>query len=162
MTQKNGLRMGEAAVSAVLCVLMASPQIMLGEEPKIAVPLAAHTAPLTQQERVLHALNRLTFGPQPGDEATVAKMGLDKWFEQQLHPETISDAGLQARLARFPAMALSQAELVQRFPGPQQMRQIERKDDALPSDPVEHAIYADSMYAYQHRKQLDAKARAGR
>jgi uncharacterized protein (DUF1800 family) len=36
------------------------------------------------------------------------------------------------------------------------MRQIERKDDALPSDPVEHAIYADSMYAYQHRKQLDA------
>jgi uncharacterized protein (DUF1800 family) len=156
MTQKNGLRMGEAAVSAVLCVLMANPQVMLGEEPKMAVPLAVHTAPLTQQERVLHALNRLTFGPRPGDEAAVAKMGLDRWFEQQLHPNSIDDAGLDARLARFPAMTLSQAELVQRFPGPQQMRQMERRDAALPSDPVEHAIYADSMYAYQHRKQLEA------
>jgi uncharacterized protein (DUF1800 family) len=152
MTQKNGLRMGEAAVSAVLCVLMASPQVMLGEEPKIAVPLAAHTAPLTQQERVLHALNRLTFGPRPGDEAAVAKMGLDKWFATQLDPESISDAGLDARLARFPAMTLTQAELVERFPGPQQMRQIERKDGALPTDPVEHAIYADSLYVYQQRK----------
>jgi uncharacterized protein (DUF1800 family) len=152
MTQKNGLRLGEAAVSAVLCVLMASPQVMLGEEPKISVPLAAHTAPLTQQERVLHALNRLTFGPRPGDEATVAKMGLDKWFATQLHPESIDDAGLQARLARFPAMTLSQAELVERFPGPQQLRQIERKDSVLPSDPVEHAIYADALYVYQQKK----------
>jgi len=156
MTQKNGLRLGEAAVSAVLCVVMASPQVTLGEEPKISVPLAVHTAPLTQQERVLHALNRLTFGPRPGDEAAVAKMGLDKWFEQQLHPESISDAGLDAKLARFPAMTLSQAELVERFPGPQQMRQIERKGDALPSDPVENAIYADALYVYQQKKKVDA------
>jgi uncharacterized protein (DUF1800 family) len=142
-------RAGNAAVAAVLCALMASPQVMLGEEPKVVIPVTVHTAPLTQQEKVLHALNRLTFGPKPGDEAMVTKMGLEKWFELQLHPEKIDDAGLDARLDMFPAMKLSQAELEERFPGPQKLRQMERQDAVLPSDPVEHAIYADAEYTYK-------------
>jgi hypothetical protein len=46
--------------------------------------------PLSKDQEVLHALNRLTFGPRPGDVEAVRKMGLKKWIDQQLHPERIA------------------------------------------------------------------------
>ena len=40
---------------------------------------------LTPEERVTHALNRLTFGPRPGDAEKVRAMGVDRWIvEMQL------------------------------------------------------------------------------
>ena len=47
--------------------------------------------PLTKDQEILHALNRLTFGPRPGDVEAVQKMGLKKWIDQQLHPEKIAE-----------------------------------------------------------------------
>jgi uncharacterized protein (DUF1800 family) len=44
---------------------------------------------LPKDQGVLHALNRLTFGPRPGDVAAVKKMGVEKWVDLQLHPERI-------------------------------------------------------------------------
>ena len=43
-------------------------------------------AQMPQDKQVIHALNRFTFGIRPGDVERVRAMGLDKWFEQQLHP----------------------------------------------------------------------------
>ena len=43
---------------------------------------------LTEQEANLHALNRLGFGPRPGDMEQVRAMGPDHWIEGQLHPES--------------------------------------------------------------------------
>ena len=57
---------------------------------------------LTDDEAILQALNRLGFGPRPGDLERVKEMGLQKWIDQQLHPESISDSALEARLDRFP------------------------------------------------------------
>src|ERR1700722_15022503 len=79
-------------------------------------------------ERVLHALNRFTFGPRPGDVAAVRTMGLQRWFEQQLNPTSIDDSALEERLAAFPAMKMQQAELMERYPGPQVLRQIIAKN----------------------------------
>ena len=50
-------------------------------------------------------------------------------------------------------LRLSQADLLRRFPSPAVIRQMARRGDPLPSDPVEHAIYADALAAY------DAKAK---
>jgi uncharacterized protein (DUF1800 family) len=152
---------GYAALTASLCVAMAVPPAIFAAEPvdwpKSAVPTETHLAPLTHQEKALHALNRLTFGPRPGDEAVVAKMGLEAWFQQQLHPETIDDAAFTAQLQKFPAMQLTQAELLRRFPGPQEIRQMVQRGTALPSDPVEHAIYADAIASYEEqRKKVEA------
>ena len=61
---------------------------------------------------MLHALNRFTFGPRPGDVAAVQAMGLKRWFERQLNPAEIDDSALEARLAMFPAMQMQQAELM--------------------------------------------------
>src|SRR5580692_7683092 len=62
--------------------------------------------PLTEEERATHALNRLTFGPRPGDLERVQAVGVKRWIETQLNPEQIDDSLLQARLQNFPAMHL--------------------------------------------------------
>jgi len=54
-----------------------------------------------EQKRAVHALNRLAFGPRPGDVERVAQMGVDKWIELQLRPEKIDDSALDSRLAPF-------------------------------------------------------------
>jgi uncharacterized protein (DUF1800 family) len=140
------LEAGRAVLVGTLCSLMAAPQAMWASG---AVVAPVKKAPLTQSEKTLHALNRLTFGPRPGDEAMVRKMGLDAWFEGQLHPERIDDSGLEGRLAEFPALTLPVGELLKRYPSPEMIRQMERQETPLPSDPLEHAIYADSMAFYK-------------
>jgi hypothetical protein len=70
---------------------------------------------------------------------------------------------LGQRLQAFPAMQLSTSELMRRFPTPQMIKQMERTDAPLPSDPVERAIYADEEALYDVRqKQLAAGATAAK
>src|SRR5260221_1287484 len=45
---------------------------------------------LTEDEAILQALNRLGFGPRPGDLERVKEMGLQQWIDQQLHPDSIN------------------------------------------------------------------------
>jgi uncharacterized protein (DUF1800 family) len=75
---------------------------------------------LTEDEAILHAMNRLAYGPRPGDVEQVRRMGLEKWIEQQLHPETINDADLNLRLERYPTLAMSSKRLLEEFPHPDQ------------------------------------------
>jgi uncharacterized protein (DUF1800 family) len=77
------------------------------------------TEGLTENEAILQALNRLGFGPRPGDIERVKEMGLQKWVDQQLHPESINDSALDARLQRFPTLKMSSAKLLDEFPEPQ-------------------------------------------
>ena len=44
---------------------------------------------MTNAEKTLHALNRLAFGPRPGDLQSVTSIGLKKWIEAQLNPQSI-------------------------------------------------------------------------
>jgi uncharacterized protein (DUF1800 family) len=64
-----------------------------------------------ERARALHVLNRLTFGPRPGDVDRVVAMGVDRYLEQQLAPEHISDSPAERRLARFEVLRLSTEEL---------------------------------------------------
>ena len=50
---------------------------------------------------VAHALNRLTFGPGPGDYARVAKKGVPAFLDEQLAPEKIDDSLCERATARF-------------------------------------------------------------
>jgi uncharacterized protein (DUF1800 family) len=76
------------------------------------------TEGLTNNEAILQALNRLGFGPRPGDIERVKEMGLQKWIDSQLHPESIDDSPLEARLERFPTLKMSSARLLDEFPEP--------------------------------------------
>ena len=46
---------------------------------------------LSSDRQIIQALNRLTFGPRPGDVEEVRRIGLAKWMEQQLHPDQIAE-----------------------------------------------------------------------
>ncbi|MEO6817856.1 MAG: DUF1800 domain-containing protein [Edaphobacter sp.] len=112
-------------------------------------------------ERVIHALSRFTFGPTPGEAEKVEAMGLGRWFELQLNPSTIDDSALDARMAMFPAMQISQTELMERYPTPQRLRQMMKTGAPLPGDPVEHAIYGDEMARQEAVKAKREAAAAG-
>jgi uncharacterized protein (DUF1800 family) len=73
---------------------------------------------LSEDQAIVHALNRLGYGPRPGDVQAAKEMGLAKWIDRQLHPESINDAPLDARLARFPTLRMSSEALLQKFPRP--------------------------------------------
>jgi len=114
---------------------------------------AAKPAPLTKRERAEHALDRLTFGPRPGDVERVEKMGVERWIDEQLHPEKIDDTSLGARLESLPAMRLSTEELIRRYPPGAMIRQVDAGRIAMPSDPVERVIYSNALANYRERKE---------
>jgi uncharacterized protein (DUF1800 family) len=44
----------------------------------------------SKQDRILHVLNRLGFGPRPGDFEHVSAIGPERYVQEQLHPESIA------------------------------------------------------------------------
>jgi len=66
--------------------------------------------PLTEEQRILHLLNRLGFGPRPGDVEKVRKLGVRAYIEQQLNPERIPDPEADRRLAAFKTLPLATIE----------------------------------------------------
>ena len=75
---------------------------------------------LTEDEAILHALNRLGYGPRPGDVERIRQMGLEKWIDQQLRPESIDDSALDTRLEKYPTLTMSSHDLLEEFPPPAQ------------------------------------------
>ncbi len=121
---------------------------------------------LTGDEAILHALNRLGFGPRPGDLERVKEMGLQKWIDRQLHPDSIDDSALDARLERFPTLKMSSAQLLEEFPAPrvaarregitpeeyrkEQQDQIRAAQQSTPSSDVPSEKQSDTQMADPH------------
>src|SRR6202047_1855630 len=73
--------------------------------------------PLSKDQEILHALNRLTFGPRPGDVEAVQKIGLKKWIDQQLHPERIPEnPEVAERLRPLDSLRMPPAEIAANYP----------------------------------------------
>jgi len=62
---------------------------------------------LSEEEAITHALDRLGYGPRPGEIERIKQMGLEKWITEQLHPETIDDSQTERRLEQYPTLSLS-------------------------------------------------------
>jgi uncharacterized protein (DUF1800 family) len=75
---------------------------------------------LTEDQAIVHALNRLAYGPRPGDIERVRQMGLEKWIDQQLHPQSIDDSSLDRRMEKYPTLMMSSKGLLDEFPPPNQ------------------------------------------
>jgi uncharacterized protein (DUF1800 family) len=67
------------------------------------------------RDEIVHVLNRITFGPRPGDVELVQKMGLHNFIEQQLHPETIDDSAVEQEVAGFELLQMSPPQLSAMF-----------------------------------------------
>ena len=79
---------------------------------------------LSPDEAILHALNRLAYGPRPGDIERVRQMGLAKWIDQQLNPNSIDDKAVESRLDAYPTLRMSSKQLLAEY---QQPKQAEKK-----------------------------------
>src|SRR5437899_8233841 len=98
---------------------------------------------LSADEAMLHALNRLAYGPRPGDVERVRQMGLAKWIEQQLNPNAIEDRAAEARLEQFPTLRMSTAKLLAEYP---QAKQAEKQA----------AVRAARLEQHQEQRSADA------
>jgi uncharacterized protein (DUF1800 family) len=112
---------------------------------------------MDEQKRAVHALNRLTFGPRPGEVERVLRMGVDKWIELQLYPDKIDDSAVDVRLVPFRTLRMDTKEIVENFPPEQVIRQIADGKAALPHDPTKRAVYEAQLQRYEDKKDKKEK-----
>src|SRR5580704_17909577 len=107
---------------------------------------------LSKDQQILHALDRLSFGPRPGDVAAVKKLGLKKWIDLQLHPEQIAEnPELERRLQPLESLRMTQADTFVSYPPPQLIRAVALGRQPMPDDPVARAAVERQV------EKLDAK-----
>jgi uncharacterized protein (DUF1800 family) len=93
-------------------------------------PVAQRAAVPSDRGTIVHVLNRVTFGPRPGDVDRVAGLGLEAYLNAQLDPARLDDRALDARLAAFSTLTMSSSELVDKYFGPAQEAQRARQAQA--------------------------------
>src|SRR5256885_17074983 len=72
---------------------------------------SAQAPNLTPRDSALHALNRLAYGPRPGEVDRVAAAGVMQWIDRQLSPDKIDDAALTERERQFKILEYDAGEL---------------------------------------------------
>ncbi len=111
-----------------------------------------------EQKRAQHALNRLTFGPRPGEVERVTAMGVDQWIEQQLHPEKIDDAAVEARLAPLRTLRMDPRELAENFPNERVIKAVAEGKAPMPRDPEKRAVYQSLLERYEEKQERKQQA----
>ena len=149
--QQLALALALALAASALCAQMA-----LARKDK-----ETSSSQMPEQKRAMHALNRLTFGPRPGDSNRVMAMGVDQWIDQQLHPDKIDDHALEARLAPLRTLRMDTRDIVENFPPERAIKAVAEGKQSLPSDPSKRAVYKAQLERFeqkQERKQGGADA----
>ena len=107
-----------------------------GQEMQPSQKRSAQKTRLSEDQRILHVLNRLGYGARPGDVERVRAMGIDSYINQQLHPEGIPDPIAEAKIKdrNLSTLSMTTAELYEKFPQPGQLLRKLQQQGALPSD----------------------------
>src|SRR5208283_4767470 len=168
--------MNAIMIRCLLAIFVASP--VLAQQPPSAPtsPKSAATSTrgasskrtltpaykLNEEQRALHALNRLTFGPRPGDLQKVMDTDVNDWIEQQLHPEEIADSVLDGKLGPLRTLRMSTRDLVQTFPNKNLVKTAAEGKIPLPTDPLIRSIYEVQISILAERQKQDQAARDGK
>jgi uncharacterized protein (DUF1800 family) len=88
--------------------------------------------PTAEQQEIIHVLNRITYGPRPGDVAAVEQMGLRNYIEQQLHPESLDDSLVDDAMDKFPLLQLSPAQLETAYHAEKKLGKLRKDVQAHP------------------------------
>src|SRR5262245_35253158 len=69
---------------------------------------------LPAERQALHVLTRLTFGPRPGDLDQVRRIGVDRWIDQQLHPDQVVErATLETKLKELATLRMPMWQILE-------------------------------------------------
>jgi uncharacterized protein (DUF1800 family) len=96
----------------------------------VATIRIAAVRPPVDDRAIAHVLNRIGYGPRPGDVESVRRLGIAVYTDQQLHPERVSDAAMTSRLAGLTTLDLSSREIALRFERPALQARRGRKQEA--------------------------------
>src|SRR5829696_2086297 len=119
---------------------------------------------LTDDQKIIHVLNRLGFGARPGDVEKVRSIGLQKYIDQQINAVSIDDPVAESKVKDLEVFKMSTAEVFAKYPNPAALlRQLEggrqaqadaskAKEDAaksadgkMPADQLEKGMTADEQ-----------------
>ena len=130
----GGFSVGCRLAALVSIAALLSGSLAVGAQTQPAKSRVGQAATrLTEEQRIVHVLNRLGFGPRPGDIARVKAMGLDNYINQQLNPQNISDATAEAKVKNLASLNMTTAELYEKFPQPGLLlKQLERRGELPP------------------------------
>ena len=111
---------------SLLGILLATSVVSLAALPAVQRELST-------DEQAIHVLNRLAFGPRPGDVERVKAIGVDRWIAQQLDPRSIrNDANERLIADAFPSVRLTASQLFEEAPPPNVIRrQARRQGDTV-------------------------------
>jgi uncharacterized protein (DUF1800 family) len=121
------------AVSVALLGVAAidiSAQSSGAKSPSTTIAARSDVRELPADQQIIQALNRLSFGPRPGDALKVRAIGLDKWIDQQLHPEKINDSAIDQFVAGYLAINRNQNDLLGQYAQQQRERREVRRERA--------------------------------
>jgi uncharacterized protein (DUF1800 family) len=105
--------------SSALAIAMAGA-LALGAIMPVGADTKSKASPsLTENQKIIHLLNRIGYGPRAGDVERVKRIGIDKYIDLQLNPERIDDPAIEARLANYPSLRMSASEIQEKYPPPQ-------------------------------------------
>ncbi|MEO7658631.1 MAG: DUF1800 family protein, partial [Pyrinomonadaceae bacterium] len=126
MDNKRSFTTQATAFAAIFTLLL--PALILRADVKSA------SRPLTDDQRILHVLNRLGFGVRPGDVEKVRAVGLQKYIDRQLNPDLIDDSVAQNKVKDLDVVGMSTPELFAKYPNPGALlRQLEGNNRNQPN-----------------------------
>ena len=99
-----------------------------GQPSRTQAIVSSDVRELPADQQIMQALNRLTFGPRPGDIQKVRAIGLDAWIDQQLHPDRIDDSAIEAFMSKYSVLSQNQNDLLKEYAQLQRARRNEKKD----------------------------------
>ncbi|MEO5646750.1 MAG: DUF1800 family protein, partial [Chitinophagaceae bacterium] len=92
-------------------------------------------AGLNEKEAAAHLISRFSFGVNPGNVDEVSKMGVEKWFKEQLDG-TFADNEIQDKLAGYASLNMDNQEIVKTYPKGGQILRMAVKDGEIERDSV--------------------------
>jgi uncharacterized protein (DUF1800 family) len=151
-------------VALILLVVLTQPLIFAQKHPK--------PKSLTEEQRIIHVLNRLGFGARPGDVERVKAMGLENYINQQLSPEKITDTVAENKVRDLSVLNMTTAELYEKYPQPGQLlRQLQARGklpaemsedpskNTQPANPLENEKYRQVIQEYYRENGLERPQR---
>ncbi len=115
--------------------------------------------PIAKDQKAGHALNRLTFGPRPGDLQYVQQIGIKKWIDLQLYPQRIPENPvLEGKLGPLDTLNMSTAAMLQNYPTPQQVKEMVAGKLPFPGDPDKRMMVERLAARLQSKTDQDSGA----
>src|SRR5579863_9937322 len=137
-------------VTLALSFVLVTSAVYAKKKPKPIPPPAVPQ--MTEEQKALHALNRLTFGARQGDLDEIHKLGLQAWIDRQLNPADLPEnPQLEARLQPLDTLRMDPKDMARRYPPPQTVKAIVEGRQPMPSDPEQRYMMQKLIQRYRQK-----------